>query len=351
MKPIVLSLLAGAAGLVSAASAIGCGGSEESLPEDAVAAVGGTVITKADYERALRFATGSTNDPRDYAACVAAKRKSAGASGSQPGGAQLEARCREEYEQIKTDVMDYLIKAEWTRQEAEARGIALSDAQVEQVVERAQGVGLLQPEALESAGVSENEVFARVRYNQLDARITAEMRAETSEVSAPDVAAYYQRTKADRVVPFRRKARIVIAKTRARAQAARDALVAGRSWDSVAKEYSLHISRSYGGKITAEWEHPDKAGLGAALFRAKAGALTGPVQDHDNWAIFEAAEMERSYRPTLEESRDEIVKQLHARREKQARAAYAAKYRDQTTCAPGFEIPACENGPERAEGA
>jgi foldase protein PrsA len=348
MKVITLPPLAVGVSLLIAAAGLGCG-DEGTLPDDAVAQVGDTVITKSDFESALRFATGRANDPRDFAACAAAKRQAAG-EGAQPREAELEQQCRQEYQQIKRAVMHYLIKAEWTRQEAEARGIVVTDAQVEEVVDRGQEIGLFNPSVLKTALVSKQELFSRVRYNKLDTKISEQIRDEASRVSAQDIARYYRRNRADFTSPYRRKARIVVARTRARAEAARDALGAGRSWRSVAKEYSLHFSRNDGGKIEAEWKRPDKGGFGAALFRARRGELTGPVKNGDTWAVFVADTMERSYRPTLDQARDEIAERLRSTQKKQALGAYTNKYRVETTCAPGFEVPACKNGPTRTDG-
>jgi PPIC-type PPIASE domain/SurA N-terminal domain len=344
MKLITLPLLAVGVSLLGSTAVLGCGDGG-GLPDDAVAEVGDTVITKSDFDSALRFATGRGNDPRDYAACAAAKRRGGG-EGAQPREAELEKQCREEYQQTKRTVMAYLIKAEWTRQEAEARGIVVTDAQVEKLVDRGQQVGLFNPSVLRTARVSKGELYGRVRYNQLSGKISEQMRDEARKVSAQDIARYYRRNRADLTVPYRRDARIVIAKSRARAGAARDALRAGRSWKSVAKEYSLHFSRNHGGKIEAEWKHPDEGGLGGALFRARSGELTGPVGNGDTWAVFVADKMERSYRPTLDQARDDITERLRRTQGKQALGAYTKKYRDKTTCAPGFEVTACKNGPE-----
>jgi parvulin-like peptidyl-prolyl isomerase len=348
MKLITLPLLAAGLSLIGSVAVLGCS-DDGGLPDDAVAEVGDTVITKSDFESALRFATGRGNDPRDYAACAAAKRQAAG-EGADPRETELEQQCREEYQQIRRTVTDYLIKAEWTRQEAEARGIVVTDAQVEKLVDRGQQVGLFNPSVLKTARVSKRELYSRVRYNQLTGKIGEQMRAEVSRVSAQDIADYYRRNRADFTVPYRRNARIVIARTRATAEAARDALGAGRSWTSVAKEYSLHFSRNDGGRIEAEWKRPDKGGVGAALFRARRGELTGPVKNGDRWAVFVAGKMERSYRATLDQARDEITERLRSRQKKQALGAYTKKYRDKTTCAPGFEVPACSNGPKQVDG-
>jgi foldase protein PrsA len=350
MRLILPLILAASAGVLGPAALVGCGTSD-GLPNDAVAQVGDTPITKADFEEALLFATGRDSDPRDNDACVARKRREATQGGDTPApAAELANQCRKAYEQIKANVMDYLIKAEWTRQEAKERDIVISDAQVKRVVAKAQEGGLLDTTTLKRAGLGEKQLLARVRQNQLQARITEQVTQQAREISSQDITDYYRQHKTEFVLPERRKARIVITGTRARAQAARRALRAGQSWKSVASEYSLHPSRNAGGRVTAEQEPEDKAGLGVALFRARSGELRGPVRYEDQWAVFVAGEQLRSRQVPLEQAREEIVERLRDARLKQAIAAYNREYREKTTCADGFKVPACENGPKPSEG-
>jgi foldase protein PrsA len=341
MRLIVPLMLALAA---LAGIALGCGGDDD-LSDDAVAQVGDSMITKADYEEALRFATGRGDDPRDYSACVAAKERSMPEAGGTPSDeAELERQCRREYTQIKRNVMDYLIKAEWTRMEADERDISLPDAQVQQAFDEAQQGGFLSEEALRRAGVSESEMLGRVRHNQLQMRVREHLTEEARNISSQEIADYYRVNDTEFLVPDRRDLRIVITRTRAKAVAAREALESGRSWERVAAEFSVHISRSQGGKVTdALRGSKRKVGLGAAIFGAQPGKLMGPVQDDDGWAVFVVDEIKPAYQPTLEQARAEVTERLQAAREKQALDAFTRKYRKRTTCAPGFVVAACEN--------
>jgi foldase protein PrsA len=346
-----LALLCVSVGVVGPFGVAGCGGDGDELADDAVARVGETSISKADFERALRFATGRGNDPRDYAACVESKRQfGSEAGGAAPADAKLKKLCREEYARIKAGVMDYLIKAEWRRQEAKARGIAVAEDEVKRAFDKAQQGGIFDARALEKAGVSEDEAMLRVRGNLLHFAVQEQVTAGARNVSAKDVAEYYRRNKAELVVPDRRDLHIVITPTRARAMAAKAALEDGRSWKSVATEYSVHISRQQGGRVKDARKGPSETGLGATIFAAKRGELIGPVKDDDTWAVFVVRGIKPSYQPTLEQAQDEIVEHLRTAREKRALDAYAEKYRDKTTCLAGYTISACGNGPrERGE--
>jgi foldase protein PrsA len=343
MRRFLLPTLAVGLGLLGGAAVVGCG-SEEGLPDDAVAKVGDTVITRADFERALGFAVGRGGDPRDFDACAQDKQRESGAT--EILTAQLVAQCKDEYERLEAAVMEYLVKSEWTRQEAEERDVRLSDSEVEQAVATAREGGLLDAKALSQAGVTERQLIARLRQSRLQSKVTDLLTAPARDISTQDIADYYRRHKAELVVPDRRDLRIVITRSRARAAAARAALDAGRSWRRVAAEFSLHLSRTQGGRVDdAERGSERKGGLGEAIFGAKRGVLTGPVTDGENWAVFVVERIEPSYMPTIEQARDGIEKTLASAREQRALDAYTAEYRGQTTCSPDFEIPACGDQP------
>jgi hypothetical protein len=89
--------------------------SDDDLPERAVAKVGEAVITKSDFERARKVASDRTN-PRDYGS--------------------------------KARAVEALIKAEWMRQEAEARHITLTEAEVQDAVDQGRKTGFLSRENL-----------------------------------------------------------------------------------------------------------------------------------------------------------------------------------------------------------
>jgi foldase protein PrsA len=314
MRRIPATLLCAVA--LGAAVVIGCGDSDE-LPEDAVARVGDAVITKADFERARKVAS----DPAD----------------PQDAGSKVRA-------------MNAVIRAEWIRQEAEARGLAVTDAEVQESVDQARKAGFLSEENLKRAGVTLEELLPTIRNGQLEMKVNAQLTERSRTVSAQDIAAYYRRNKAELIVDERRDVRLIVAKTRATADAARAALGEGQSWKVVARRYSVHgASRDNGGKIANLRKGEEQTGLLATIFRAKKGALVGPVKDDRSWAVFTVEKIEPPVEATLEEARDEIEQLLSATRRERALAAFERKYRVKTTCAPGYIVPRCKNGPDGAE--
>src|SRR3954452_2227403 len=114
-----------------------CGG----VPGDAVATVDGDAINKTDFSHWMNVATKSSGqanatvpDPEDdYAKCVAAKRKSTPAPAKgQPKvtDTQLKTQCKQEYEQLRNQVLQLLISFKWIQGEADTMSVKVTDAEV-----------------------------------------------------------------------------------------------------------------------------------------------------------------------------------------------------------------------------
>lgn len=314
MRRVAPTLFCAAALALGPAGLVGCGGSDDELPKDAVAKVGDAVITTSDFERARKVASDPAN----------------------PGDAGAKARA-----------MDLLIKAEWVRQEAEARHVTVTDAEMQKAVDQGRKSGFLSQENLKKGGVTLQQLLPTIRNGQLEIKVTAQLTQPSTRVSAQDVAEYYRDNKAKLIVDERRDARLVIATTRASADAAREALGDGRSWKVVARKYSVHTSRENGGKVANVPKGNEQTGLVATIYRTRKGVLVGPVKEGKYWAVFVVEKIKPPYHATLEQSRDEIKQLLSSRRRQRALAAFEKKYRAKTTCAPDYRVPRCTNGPKQ----
>lgn len=313
MRIVELLALCVAAGLLAA----GCGGSDEGLPDGALAQVGDATITRVDLDRSVRLAS------------------------SRAGRASGDARTR---------AMEALIRDEWFRQEANKRHITVSDAEVQEALDEAQATGFLRREALERAGLSEAQILPTIRKGLLHRKVTAAITAEADDVTPGAVADYYRQNKSELVVAERRDVRLVLTKSRERAAAARAALEEGRRWASVADEYSVHEeSRQKGGKVDDVRRGPLDTGITAAFFRVNRGELTGPVRIDRSWAVFTVERIKPAFQATLEQARDEIRGLLASRRRQAALAAFMREYRAETTCAVEYRVRGCSNGPSSGE--
>src|SRR4051794_2153650 len=109
------------------------------VPGNAVATVDDAVIKKADFDKWLRTASqgqaqggqAAVPDPPTYTKCVASLKGQPTPKGSgKPTDAQLKKQCKQQYSQLKGEVMQFLIQAQWVSQEAAKEDIKVSDAEV-----------------------------------------------------------------------------------------------------------------------------------------------------------------------------------------------------------------------------
>ena len=286
--------LACAALAVLGASAIaGCG---SDVPSGSVAKVGDATIKKADFDKWLKSAAqgsaqggaASVPDPPSYSKCVAAKSAQPAPQGTKkPDAAALKKQCRQEYDQLKGDVMQFLIQAQWVQQEAASRGVKVSDQEVKNRLteekKRAfpgKGGEKKYQAFLKTSGMNEEDILFRFKLETLQQKLTQKVTEEQSKVTDADVQDYYDKNKKRFAQPERRDLNVVLTKGKAKAQQAKKALQGGQSFKTVAKKYSIdQASKSQGGKLPDVAEGQQEKAFNAAIFSAKKGKLQGPRQD------------------------------------------------------------------------
>lgn len=89
-----------------------------------------------DYRPTKPVPKGVVPDPPRFASCIAylrtlARRQQGGAGAT---GAQLMRQCHERYEQLQHDVLDILIGDYWVRGEGAARGVTVTEAEVDRTL-------------------------------------------------------------------------------------------------------------------------------------------------------------------------------------------------------------------------
>ncbi|HZC13961.1 MAG TPA: hypothetical protein VE270_08070, partial [Thermoleophilaceae bacterium] len=138
-------LLVPAALVLLTLGATGCGGS---VPAGAVANVDGEVIEKREFDRWLNAAARSQQaqpgaptqvvlpDPPEFRKCAAARIRQPAPKGTpKPNEQQARDLCRQEYDLLRDQVMQFLISSAWIEGEAEERGIEASDREVDRMFE------------------------------------------------------------------------------------------------------------------------------------------------------------------------------------------------------------------------
>jgi foldase protein PrsA len=360
--PSFRSFLAIALAGVGAAVIAGCG---DDIPPGAVATVGDATITQDEFDKWLgTTVTGQAQggqavapDPPEFTKCVAAKKKTPTPQGQgKQTDSALKKQCEQEYETLKNEIMTFLIQAEWVSQEAEERGVKVSEAAVRKSFEDQKKQAFPDEKRyqafLKSSGMSEEDILYRVELNQLQEKLTQNVTEDAAKVTDKDVEEYYEKNKKQFAQPERRDLRIVLTKTEAKAEQARKALDSGQPWKKVVNEYSIdEASKAQAGLLPAVTQGNQEKALDDAVFEAKRGELEGPVKTQFGWYVFEVEKVTAASQQTLEESKDTIKNLLRSERQQKALDEFVndfrEDYKNKTECADDFRVAeVCSNAPE-----
>ena len=348
------------AGMCAAAVA-GCG---NDVPPSAVAKVGDSTISKDEFDRWYKNAAAGASqggqaaapDPPDFEKCVAALEKQAAPQGAEkPSAEDLEKQCKQQYEDLRDQVMQFLIQAEWVQQEAEERGVEVSDEEVKKSFED-QKKQAFPKEAdyqkfLDDNGMSEEDILFRVKLDQLQTKLTKKITEGKATPTDEEVAAEYEKNKETYAVAETRDVNLVLTKTRDRAEEAKAELEDGASFKTVSKEFSIdEATKAQGGKLTDFTRGQQDRELEKAAFAAKRGELQGPVKAQFGYYVFEVDKVKPASQPTLDEVKDQITQQLRSEQEQKVLndfiKEFREKYKNETQCADDFRIAECDNAPE-----
>jgi foldase protein PrsA len=358
---IKLACVAAAAGL-GATAAVGCG---NDVPPNSVAKVGGTVITKAEFQKWLHTAaTGQSQggqaavpDPPDYTSCVASLQKqSLPTPGKKPSDSDLKKQCKQQYEQLKGQVMQFLIQAQWVEQEAKARNVTVSQADVQKAFDDQKKQAFPNDKAyqkfLKTSGMNEQDILYRVRLDQLQTKLTQKITQDQGKVTSSDVSDYYAKNKKRFAQPERRDLNVVLTKTKAKADQAKQAIDGGQSFKDVAKKYSIDpTSKSQGGKLPDVAKGQQEKALDTPVFAAAKGKVMGPVKTQFGWYVFQVTKITPASQQSLAQASDTIRNLLKSQRQQKALDDFVKdfrqKYKDKTTCASDYRVAECENAPKQ----
>lgn len=157
------------------------------VPAGSVALVAGTPITQTMFDHWMHIAATSeasqkpgelviVPDPPAYTKCIAQARKRLPAL-KHASKQTLEADCRQLYESLSSQVMDFLIKADWIQSDASRLGLLPSAAQVNDTFTKDKSTrfpgGKGYEAFLAKTGQTDDDVRYRVRITVIFGRLTA----------------------------------------------------------------------------------------------------------------------------------------------------------------------------------
>lgn len=356
---------------VSAAVALAACGSDDSIPGNAVAKVGDATVAKATFDHWMKVAAissaGGTGtaaedavipDPPEFTACIANKKKTtpAPAKGQpKPTDETFKTQCEQEYDGLKQQVLQFLISSEWIQGEAKDQGVSVSDADVEKQFAETKKQSFPKEkdfqDFLKTSGMTLEDIKFRVRLDALSNKLREKITKSVEKVDDKAIADYYNKNKTRFAQPERRDLRIVLTKTEAKANAAKQALEGGGSWKAVAKEYSIdQASKNQGGVLLAVAKGQQEKALDEAVFAADKGVLSGPVKTQFGWYVFEVTKVTEASQQSLEDATPTIKQLLQSQNQQKALDEFVKDFREKwkgkTTCQKDYVTQDCKNAPK-----
>jgi len=356
-----------ATGAIVAVVVAGCG---NDVPSGAVAKIDDTVIKQEEFDHWLQAAAQGQQppgaggevvvpDPPDFTECIDAKKQQPVPPGSKkPTDDDLKNQCEQEFDSLKQQVMQFLISAEWIQQEADARDIEVSDEEVQKQFEDQKKQSFPNDKQyqqfLKTSGQTEDDLLFRVKLDVLSTKVRDEIIEGTDDISDEDISNYYDENKERFSQPERRDLNVVLTKTEAKANEAKQAIESGQSFKEVAKEFSIdEASKSQGGKLPAVAEGQQEKAFDDAIFAADKNELTGPVKTQFGWYVFEVTKVTPASQQSLDDAKETIKSLLKSEREQKALDSFIEdfqeKYKEETHCADDYVVQECENSSEETQ--
>jgi len=333
----------------------GCG---SGIPGNAVADVAGNPISTQAFNHWMFVAAKSQaaqspgqpvivpTDPPQFTQCIANVKKQI-PSLAKTKDAQLRSDCQQLFTSLSSQVMDFLIKAYWYQAQAAKLHISVSDSEVSSAFATAKAQQFQTPAQytsfLSQTGQTQQDILFRFRINEIFKKLIAK---QPTTVTAAQIQTYYNNHLSQFSTPETRDLRIVLAKSAADANAAKQALQKGQSWTAVAKKYSTDSStKDNGGALLGVTEGQEDAALDSAAFSASANQLIGPVKGQFGYYLVEVTKIHAATKQSLAQAtsviRQTLSSQLQTNAQNAVDSAAKKNWLSQTSCRGPYAMADC----------
>ena len=285
------------------------------------------------------------------------RRQAGQGSRRSPREAQLKGQCQQEYNQLRDQVLEFLIRGNWIEQETKKQNLKVSDKDVQKQIDAAVKQAFQNPgdfqKFLQRSGLTQADVFYQQRNQLLQQKLTEKVTKAKGNVTDAQIQQYYDKNKSKFSTPERRDLRIVLTKTQAKAAqaqaSARVRPVVGR----VAKKYSIdQASKAQGGKLAGVAKGQQEKALDDAIFKADKGKLVGPVKTQFGWYVLEVSKVADAKQQSLEQSKASIKQILTSDNQRKALDTFGKDYRNrwkaETTAARATRRPTARTARRRS---
>ena len=318
-------MLAAAALAVLTVVAAGCGDTDE-VPQDAVAVVDGTPISKSTLDGLLE------RTKKTYAT----QKRQFPKAGTQ------------EYQSLQTQAVAFLVQRQEYAREADKLGVKITDAQIQKKVDDVKKQYFGGDQKKFEAGLKAQSYTIEALREDARAQLVSEgiYKDITGDVKVSDAEAqqYYDDNIGRYKVAESREVRHILVKTKDEADALHEQLVNGASFATLAKEKSLDPgSKDQGGKLTVSKGQTVEA-FDKAAFSLDTNEISDPVKTQYGYHIIQPLTDVKPGRVTpFTQVRNQIKSQLVQQKKGAAVSEWVSsvekQYKGKVTYAAGYEPP------------
>jgi len=354
------------------ATAVCVGACGSGIPGNAVVQIGKASISTAALDHWLAVANDSSQVqtgtkasalplPPDYTACIKAAEKAAGNTKASRTKAEVaidRTTCQSTYSTLVTEVLNFLIPQLWIQGEAVDRKFHVTPKAVDTAFQTAlkqASPPLTNKKALNSFLAASGETVAdlkwRTRINLLGNKIALAVQRKAKKITSAQIAAYYAKHKTQYTTPETRDLHLVLVSSAATAQKVHGLLAGGSSYATVVPKYSVDATtKKTGGDMVGVTSSELTPKLSAAVFAAKAGALSAPIKTAFGYYVFTVDKINPGSTQSLRAASASIKSLLsnqHVRAaETKLQNDLTKKWTPRTTCRSGYTVPDCANNPK-----
>jgi foldase protein PrsA len=305
----------------------GCGGDSGDVPDDAVAVVDGREIPRTEFDQLIAQAKKSyASQNRDFPA-----------AGSQ------------EFQTLRNQVVQHLVQRVELQQAAEEMDLEVTDKEVDARLERIKkqyygGDQKKLDKQLKEQDLTLEQVRTDLRSQILSEKIFNDVTKDV-KVTDEEIAAYYEKNKAQYTQGESRDVRHILVKTKAEAEQIRAQLAAdGSNFAALARKHTEDTgSKATGGKLTIT-RGQTVAPFDKVAFALKTREISSLVKTQFGYHIIQAlADVEKPTTTPLKSVQDSIRQQLLQSEKNEKMTAWVedlkAEYDDKVAYAVGFSPP------------
>lgn len=301
----------------------------------------------------------ATPDAPKFVNCIARQKQQMKGNGK-PDDKLLMQMCRQQYEQVREQTMQFLINSAWIQAEAQRLKLDVSDQELQARVKdtRAQLASSADgnvAQGLRNAGLTAADVEEQARIAVLSQKIR--QRAFDQKVAAPtaeQLRSYYAANKASFGRPATRDVQLLGAGTRGQAQQAVQALRRGQAWTSVFKQFNKQpLTTTDNGRLISVPRNALPAAVDKLAFAAQPGETFGPVKlPEGGYIVGQVLKITAGRRPAPFSKIRSQVKQAWEVAQQQKNADKATRvmrdrWQPKTQCAKELAVEGCANAPKR----